>query len=159
MNLLSYHSLCQSLHLDWKYYNADLQNLYYYAQIPSCGRQMQILPWTLCFYAYVCLVFMCVSLCVCVCVCALVEWQEVLYWQSLICVIMQWIIFCVEEIEKLKDQLSNKDRHIAKLMKERGPVKEIGVQLDYIVLSMGKRCITLYNGFRLHIQIIWVVFT
>lgn len=72
---------------------------------------------------------------------------------------MQWIIICVEEIEKLKIQLFEKDRHIAKLVKEREPVKEIGVQVDYIVLSMGKRCITLYNEFRLHIQIIWVVFT
>ena len=50
-------------------------------------------------------------------------------------------ISCVEEIEKLKVQLSDKDRHIAKLMKERGPVKEIssvGIQFDYIVPSMGK---------------------
>ena len=47
-------------------------------------------------------------------------------------------ILCIEEIEKLKVQLSEKDRVISQ-MKERRPVKEIGIQFDYIAPSMGKR--------------------
>ena len=97
------------------------------------------------------------------------------------------VIFCVEENEKLKVQMSDKDMLIAKLMKkesqlkeelqsmkdtttggksistliiskyisicvednekqlkEREPVKDIGIQFDYIVPSMGKRYIISY---------------
>ena len=68
------------------------------------------------------------------------------------------VYFSLEEVEKLKAKVVDDDMVIAKLtkeklqlkeelqsLKEREPVKDIGIQFDYIVPSMGKRYIIIIN--------------
>ena len=75
------------------------------------------------------------------------------------------VYFSLEEVEKLKAKVVDDDMVIAKLtkeklqlkeelqsLKEREPVKDIGIQFDYIVPSMGKRYIIIINNlFYIHV--------
>ena len=64
-----------------------------------------------------------------------------------------YISICVEENEKLKAEVIEKDRHIAKLVKEKFQPKDsplsqqnqsvkeassVGIQFNYLIPSMGK---------------------
>ena len=52
------------------------------------------------------------------------------------------ISICVENYEKLKNEVAERDRLVAKLMKQQKSAKEassVSIQFDYLVPSMGKK--------------------